>query len=78
MASKGSFDERLPVIYSSCLSKQAVNQWLSEHNLDQVGFYVISGEWLNPHGSDLALKPGLRIEIKRLINKEYQNQGHYP
>ena len=69
MAKKGRFDERLPVIYSSCLSKQAVNQWLSEHNLEQVGFYVLSGEWLNPHGSDLALKAGLRIEIKRLINK---------
>lgn len=70
MANKGSFDQRLPIIYSSCLSRQAINQWLSEHNLEQVGFYVLTGEWLSPYGSDLALKPGLRLELKQLMNKD--------
>lgn len=69
MASAGKFEERLPVLFSSCLSRQALNQWLSEQNLDQIGFYLLSGEWLNPYGSDLAMKPGLQVELKRLMNQ---------
>jgi len=63
----GRFDERVPVLFSSCLSKQDLNQWLIENNLDQVGFYTLSAEWLTPFGSDLELKPGLHLEIKKLL-----------
>ena len=64
----GRFDERLPVLFSSCLSKQDLNHWLVENNLDQVGFYTLSAEWLTPFGSDLELKPGLHLEIKKLLD----------
>jgi hypothetical protein len=65
----GRFDQRLPVLFSSCLSKQDLNQWLVENNLDQVGFYTISAEWLTPYGSNLEMKAGLQIEIKKLMNE---------
>jgi hypothetical protein len=65
----GRFDERVPVLFSSCLSRQDLNQWLVENNLDQVGFYSLTAEWLAPYGSNLELKPGLQIEIKKLLNE---------
>lgn len=67
MAQTSRFDERLPVIFSSCLSKQDLNQWLVENDLDQVGFHSLTAEWLNPYSSDLSMKPGLRVEIKKLM-----------
>lgn len=70
MAKNGGFDQRLPILFSGCLSRQALSQWLSEHNLDQVGFQVLSAEWLSPYGSDFTLKTGLHVEIKRLMNKD--------
>jgi hypothetical protein len=70
MAEAGKFDERLPIIFSSCLSHQGLNQWLSENNLEQVGFYLLSAEWLNPFGSDLALKPGAQLELKKLVTQD--------
>ena len=70
MATSGRFDERLPVIFTSCFSRQDLNQWLIENNLDQEGFYSLSAEWLNPYGSDLKLSPGLRLEIRKLINPD--------
>lgn len=63
------FDERLPILFSSCLSRQDLNQWLIENDLDQVGFYMLSAEWLNPYDSELTMKPGLRLEIKKLLNE---------
>lgn len=63
------FDERLPILFTSCMSKQDLNQWLIENDLDQVGFYSISAEWLNPYDSELAMKAGLRLEIKKLLNE---------
>lgn len=63
----GRFDERLPILFTSCLSKQDVNQWLIENNLDQIGFYSISSEWLSPYNSELEIRPGLRLEIKKLL-----------
>lgn len=68
MNQMGKFDERLPILFTSCFSKQDLNQWLIENNLDQVGFYTLSAEWLTPYGSDLTLKPGLQLEIKKLMN----------
>jgi hypothetical protein len=67
MNEMGKFDERLPILFSSCLSKQDLNQWLIENNLDQVGFYTLTAEWLSPYGSDLTLKPGLQLEIKKML-----------
>ncbi len=67
MNDKGQFDERIPVIFSSCFSKQDLNQWLMENNLDQVGFYSLTAEWLSPFGPDLEMKAGLQIEIKKMI-----------
>jgi hypothetical protein len=65
----GRFDERPPILFTSCFSKQDLNQWLLENNLDQVGFHTITAEWLSPYGSDLMLRPGLQIEIKKLLNE---------
>lgn len=67
MNEMGRFDERLPVLFTSCLSRQDLNQWLIENNLDQVGFYSLTAEWLSPYGSDLQLKPGLQLEIRKLM-----------
>ena len=67
MAQTSRFDEKLPVLFSSCMSKQDLNQWLLENDLDQVGFYSLTAEWLNPYSSDLSMKPGLRIELKKVL-----------
>jgi hypothetical protein len=68
----GKFDERLPVLFTSCLSRQDLNQWLVENNLDQVGFYSLSAEWLTPFGSDLQMKAGLQLELKKIMNENVQ------
>ncbi|MFP5386831.1 MAG: hypothetical protein ACLGHN_12175 [Bacteriovoracia bacterium] len=70
MNEMGRFDERVPVLFTSCFSKQDLNQWLIENNLDQVGFYSITAEWLSPFGSDLQIKPGLQIEVKKLLGPD--------
>ena len=70
MNESGRFDERVPVIFSSCFSRQDLNQWLIENNLDQVGFYSLTAEWLTPFGPDLEMKSGLQIEIKKMIGKD--------
>lgn len=70
MNQMGRFDERLPVLFTSCLSKQDLNQWLIENNLDQVGFYTLTAEWLSPFGSDLQMKAGLHLEIKKLMENK--------
>lgn len=64
------YDERLPILFTACMARQDLNQWLIENDLDQVGFYSITAEWLNPYGSDLELKPGLQIEIKKLLSEK--------
>lgn len=68
MAAAGLFDERLTILFSSCLSNQRLVQWVTESGLEQVGFYLLSAEWLTPYGGDLTLKTGLHIEIKQLLN----------
>lgn len=78
MAKAGKFDRHLPILFSACLSKQALSNWLSEQNLEQVGFYLISAEWLNPYSSKLTLKPRLRVEIKKLVNREIKINVIHP
>jgi hypothetical protein len=78
MAELGQFDKRLPILFSACLSKQSLSNWLSEQNLDQVGFYLLSAEWLNPYSRDLHLKPRLRVEIKKLVNREIKINVIHP
>jgi hypothetical protein len=68
MVSSGRFDEKLPILFSSCLSRQRLNQWIQENGLDDVGFYLLSAEWLSPYGSDNSLHAGLRLEVSKLLN----------
>jgi hypothetical protein len=78
MAKAGKFDERLPILFSGCLSKQALSNWLSEQNLENIGFYLLSAEWLNPYSSDLQLKPRLRVELKKLVNRDIKINVIHP
>ena len=78
MAQTGQFDERLPIIFSSCLSHQRLTQWITENGFEQVGFYLLSSEWLSPYGSDLALKAGLRLEITRLLGNDVKVNMRLP
>lgn len=68
LAAAGRFEERLPILFSSCLSNQRLVQWVTENGLEQVGFYLLSAEWLTPYGSDNLLKAGLQIEIKEILH----------
>lgn len=65
----GRFDDRPAILFASCFSKQDLSQWLIENNLDQVGFYSLTAEWLTPYGSDLTMKAGLQLEVKKLLNE---------
>jgi hypothetical protein len=65
----GRFDSRPAILFTSCLSKQDLNQWLIENNLDQVGFFSLTAEWLSPYGQNLEMKPGLHLEVKKLLNE---------
>lgn len=67
MNEAGKFDEAVPVIFSACLSRQDLNQWLIEKNLDQVGFYSITAEWLSPYSENLQMSPSIHIEIKKIF-----------
>lgn len=65
----GRFDNRPAIIFTSCFSKQDLNQWLIENNLDQVGFFSLTAEWLSPFGPSLEMKAGLHLEVKKLLNE---------
>jgi hypothetical protein len=65
----GRFDSRPAILFTSCFSKQDLNQWLIENNLDQVGFFSLTAEWLSPYGQNLEMRPGLHLEVKKLLNE---------
>jgi len=67
LALSGRFDQKLPILFSSCHSNQSLNQWLTQEKLDGVGFYLITGEWLSPYSSKNELLAGLHLEISALI-----------
>jgi hypothetical protein len=69
MVKEGRFDEKLPIIFSSCFSKQRLNQWLIEQGLEDMDFRTVTAEWLNPYGSSMELQPGLRVEIAKLLGE---------
>lgn len=70
MNKNGHFDERLPILFSSCHSRQSLNQWLLQEGLESVGFYLLTAEWLSPYSSSGELKAGLRIELRELLGKD--------
>jgi hypothetical protein len=70
MAKTGKFDERATVLFSSCLSRQMLNQWVQENGLENVGFYLLSAELLGPYDSKNNFHGGLKLEVSKMINPE--------
>lgn len=64
---KGYFDQRLPLLFSACLTHQALIQWVAENSLEEAGFYFLAAETLSAFGSDFALKAGLRVELTKIF-----------
>lgn len=67
MAKSERFNERLPVLFSSCHSKQSLTQWIAQEQLEEVGFYTLSAEWLTPYNSQLEMKAGLKLELNAIF-----------
>jgi len=59
------YNEVLPVIFSSCHSKQSLAQYLSGEGMDSLGIYGISAEWLSAYSSEGNLDIGLRLDLKK-------------
>lgn len=70
MHESGRFNERLPVLFSACLSQEDLNQWLIEYSMDNFGFYALTTEWISPFGSDLTPRAGPQVEIPKLFGKD--------
>ncbi len=70
MAKSDRFDEKLPILFSSCHSKQSLAQWIGQEQLDDLGLYTLSAEWLTPYNSLGELKAGLRLELQELLGKK--------
>lgn len=64
------FNESLPILFSSCHSKQSLIQLLAGEQIEDLGAYAITAEWLSPYSSEGELKAGLRIELAKLFSKE--------
>jgi hypothetical protein len=64
------FSEKLPILFSSCHSKQSLTQWIAQEELEEAGFYTLTAEWLNPYNSLSELKTGLRLELAEILGKE--------
>lgn len=70
LAAAGKFNERLPILFSSCHSRQSLNQWVIENSLEDVGFYLLSAEWLSPFSSKGVPFPGARLDIAELLGPD--------
>jgi hypothetical protein len=70
LAKSERFNERLPILFSSCHSKQSLTQWIAQEQLDDVGFHSLTAEWLSPYTSHAELKAGLRLELGELLGKD--------
>lgn len=69
LAQSDRFNEKLPVLFSSCHSHQSLTQWLMQEKLDNVGFRLITAEWLSPFSSEGKLTAGLHLEVAELFGK---------
>lgn len=69
LAASDRFNEKLPILFSSCHSKQSLTQWLLQEGLEDAGFQTITAEWLSPYTSQIQLKAGLRVELAELLGK---------
>lgn len=69
LAKAERFNERLPILFSSCHSKQSLSQWIASEQLEDVGFYTLSAEWLSPYSSMGEMKAGLKLELSELFGK---------
>jgi hypothetical protein len=70
LAKVGRFDQKLPILFSSCHSKQSLTQWIAQEQLEDVGFYTLTAEWLSPYTSHFELKGGLKIELAQLLGEK--------
>jgi hypothetical protein len=67
MFQSGKFDERLPILFSTCFSRGALAQWITENNLEDAGFYSLGAEWLTPFNDEANRIPALQINLTRLL-----------
>jgi hypothetical protein len=67
IVSQGRFDERLPILFSSCLSRNRLTQFLIEEKMESAGFYLLSAEFLSPFNSELKSQPMLRLELAKFL-----------
>jgi hypothetical protein len=63
------FSQKLPILFSSCHSKQSLNQWIEQEQLDDAGFFTLTAEWLSPYSSLGELRAGLKIELAEVLGK---------
>jgi hypothetical protein len=63
------FNQKLPVLFSSCHSKQSLSQWIAQEQLEDAGLYTMSAEWLSPYTSQAVQKAGLSLELTELFGK---------
>jgi len=63
------FSQKLPILFSSCHSKQSLNQWIEQEQLEDAGFFTLTAEWLSPYSSLGELRAGLKIELAEVLGK---------
>lgn len=67
IANSERFNEKLPILFSSCYSKQALTQWLMQEQLEEAGFYLLTAEWLSPYNSQTESQAGLKLDLAQLL-----------
>lgn len=70
LAKSERFNEKLPILFSSCHSKQSLTQWLMQEQLDEAGFYLISAEWLSPYTAQGEAQAGLKLNLAQLLGEK--------
>lgn len=70
LAKSERFNEKIPILFSSCHSKQSLTQWIAQEQLEDVGFHTLTAEWLSPYSSHFELKAGLRVDLLELLGKD--------
>ena len=68
------FFQKLPILFSSCHSKQSLIQWIAQEGLEDVGFYTLTAEWLSPYNGLGELKAGLSIDLSEILGKNIKIQ----